>query len=543
MSTADFPPNGSVNTDQVGGPLNKRFETNGLSEIERPADSSVGERLVVDARGARFAVENPNEPPEPKRHLRRWFILALFLSLVIGLFVRYGLPAIHTMMTTESTDDAFVTAHRTNVGPRIPGLVTEVFVDQNDRVEPGMLLALLDRRPFAVALAQAEAALSESEAQLQQARTTAASQLAQARGNWFRRKNAREDLRRQLSALRSQVAALKAAESDEALAEVDHRRIANLFERGSATRDELDRRNNTLQVAQARVKEARAAINASRAALGLEPNNEDPLQVPSDLLEQQSLVQAAVSDIAQALAMLGIRVDEKTISNAHVFEKIMVLNVKPGEDPSLDAIIDRAPEIQVAKAGVVRNKQAVEDAKLRLAFTEIRSEIAGHIQDRSVNPGDRVAPGQTLLSIRPDYVWIVANYKETQINDIRIGQPVDIYVDAYPGRVFKGRVAGFSPGTGLSQTLLPPENATGNYVKVTQRLPIRIELTEPNPEDTPLFAGLSVRPYVQITAKPTGPGAGRRLRGVGRPRPEDVGEGPAGKAAGNQGTAAPEAHP
>lgn len=92
-----------------------------------------------------------------------------------------------------------------------------------------------------------------------------------------------------------------------------------MFARGSATRDELDRRNNTLQVARERVKEARAAIRASRAALGLEPNEADPLQVPPDLLEQQSVVQAAVSDIAQALAALGIRVDKKTISSARVF--------------------------------------------------------------------------------------------------------------------------------------------------------------------------------------------------------------------------------
>ena len=94
--------------------------------------------------------------------------------------------------------------------------------------------------------------------------------------------------------------------------------------------------------------------------------------------------------------------------------------------------------------------------------------------------------------------------------------PVDLYVDAYPHRVFHGRVAGFSPGTGLSESLLPPENATGNYVKVTQRLPVRIELTEPNPDDTPLFAGLSVVPHVRIKERPTGPGAGQRLHTFGR---------------------------
>ena len=112
--------------------------------------------------------------------------------------------------------------------------------------------------------------------------------------------------------------------------------------------------------------------------------------------------------------------------------------------------------------------------------------------------------------------------------------PVDLYVDAYPGRVFKGRVAGFSPGTGLSESLLPPENATGNYVKVTQRLPVRIELAEPNPDDTPLFVGLSVVPHVRIMDQPSGPGAGQRLHTFGRLRPPDKGAGPAGSQPGSR---------
>jgi membrane fusion protein (multidrug efflux system) len=112
-------------------------------------------------------------------------------------------------------------------------------------------------------------------------------------------------------------------------------------------------------------------------------------------------------------------------------------------------------------------------------------------------------------------VWVDANFKETQLADIRIGQPVDLYVDTYGDRVkFTGRVAGFSPGTGSTLALLPPENATGNFVKVVQRLPVRIELTGPTPADAPLFAGLSVTPYVHYREEPTGPGAGQKLQPV-----------------------------
>jgi membrane fusion protein (multidrug efflux system) len=118
------------------------------------------------------------------------------------------------------------------------------------------------------------------------------------------------------------------------------------------------------------------------------------------------------------------------------------------------------------------------------------------------------------MALRPLHeVWIDANFKENQLDQLRIGQAVDIFVDAYPGCAFRGRVAGFSPGTGAALSLLPPENATGNFVKVVQRLQVRIELTEPPPQNTPLFVGLSVVPEVHIKAQPSGPDAGKRLLG------------------------------
>ncbi len=235
-----------------------------------------------------------------------------------------------------------------------------------------------------------------------------------------------------------------------------------------------------------------------------------------------------MSDIASSLAQVGIPFDPKDAAQAKAFDDFLRPEGDRSAGEGLEKVIDAAPAVKVATASVTRAREQLDNALLQLRWTEIRSEVAGYVQDRQVNPGNRVEPGQTLLSIRPTYVWVAANYKETQIDDIRIGMPVDLHVDAYPHRTFHGRVAGFSPGTGLSQSLLPPENATGNYVKVTQRLPVRIELTEPNPDDTPLFAGLSVVPHVRIKERPTGPGAGDRLRTYGRLRPADTGGGPAG---------------
>jgi membrane fusion protein (multidrug efflux system) len=119
-------------------------------------------------------------------------------------------------------------------------------------------------------------------------------------------------------------------------------------------------------------------------------------------------------------------------------------------------------------------------------------------------------------------IWVDANFKETQLADIRIGHPVDLYVDMYgKSHVFGGRVSGFTMGTGSTLALLPPENATGNFVKVVQRLPVRIDLVDYDPDKTPLFIGLSVRPYVHIHATPTGPDAGKILQPpIALPKPE-----------------------
>jgi membrane fusion protein (multidrug efflux system) len=207
--------------------------------------------------------------------------------------------------------------------------------------------------------------------------------------------------------------------------------------------------------------------------------------------------------------------------------------LRPDGDKSagegLEKVIDDAPAVKVAVAAVTKAERDVDSDRLRLSWTEIKSEVAGYVQDRSANPGNWVQTGQTLVSIRPDYVWVDANFKETQLHYIKIGMPVDLYVDAYPTKIFKGRVSGFLPGTGQSEGLLPPENATGNYIKVTQRLAVRIELVEPNPQDTPLFIGLSVVPYVKHEERANGPDAGKRLHPDDYRQHPDIGGGPAGK--------------
>ncbi len=156
----------------------------------------------------------------------------------------------------------------------------------------------------------------------------------------------------------------------------------------------------------------------------------------------------------------------------------------------------------------------LDQARLNLRYCTIRAEIDGVITRRNVNPGNNVQVGQSLMAIRSlRDIWVDANFKETQLRDLRIGQHVDLEVDMYGGKhSFEGRISGFTIGTGSTLALLPPQNATGNFVKVVQRLPVRIDLVNYDPDKLPLFVGLSVEPTVDLKSKPTGPNAGRFLQ-------------------------------
>ncbi len=154
------------------------------------------------------------------------------------------------------------------------------------------------------------------------------------------------------------------------------------------------------------------------------------------------------------------------------------------------------------------------------------------ITRRNVNPGNDVQVGQSLMAIRSlNEIWVDANFKETQLRDLRIGQPVDLYADMYGGKhAFKGRISGFTEGTGSTLALLPPENATGNFIKVVQRLPVRIDLIDYDPDRSPLFIGTSVVPYVHFNEPPIGPDAGKFLQtsvlGSSSQTPSATGGGP-----------------
>ncbi len=153
---------------------------------------------------------------------------------------------------------------------------------------------------------------------------------------------------------------------------------------------------------------------------------------------------------------------------------------------------------------------------MNLRYCDIVSEIDGVVTSRNVNPGNNVQVGQSLMAVRSlTQIWIDANFKETQLSKLRIGQRAHCEVDMYGRRrEYEGRITGFTMGTGQTLSLLPPQNATGNFVKIVQRLPVRIELTNYDPDEETLFVGLSVTPYVYFKEPPTGAYAGAFLQSV-----------------------------
>ena len=177
-------------------------------------------------------------------------------------------------------------------------------------------------------------------------------------------------------------------------------------------------------------------------------------------------------------------------------------------------ILKTAPSIKQSQARIEQAIRAVEQAKLDLSYCAIKADIDGVITRRNVNPGNDVQIGQSLMAIRSlQDIWVDANFKETQLRELRIGQHVTLKTDMYgQHKLFEGRISGFSMGTGSTLALLPAQNATGNFVKVVQRLPVRIDLVNYDPNRLPLFVGLSVEPEVDLTIPPSGPNAGQYLQ-------------------------------
>ena len=236
--------------------------------------------------------------------------------------------------------------------------------------------------------------------------------------------------------------------------------------------------------------------------------------MPPDLDQTFSSVREALAELIQSGAPLGIALSSFDLTPKKTLEEFYRRDPAGNVDRIYAEIIKNAPALKKAKTNLLQTQRDLDQAELDLRYCTIIAEIDGVITRRNVNPGNNVQVGQTLMAIRSlRDIWVDANFKETQLRNLRIGQRVDLDLDMYGRKhTFEGRISGFTFGTGSTLALLPAQNATGNFVKVVQRLPVRIDVVNYDPDTLPLFVGLSVTPTVDLRTPPTGPNAGKFLQ-------------------------------
>jgi membrane fusion protein (multidrug efflux system) len=459
----------------------------------------------------------PGEPPAPDHRWRNRLLLLGVLVLGAVIAAPFVYLMIDRALKTVSTDDAYVNGHVTFVAPRVAGQVTDVLVDDNKRVSKGDLLVQIDPQPYQVQVGLKKAAVQLAKADVKAAEAQIRGLEALARSQRWKTQTAVEQVDNQIALLRAKVAALKSSEAVRARARSDFERAEKTVGTGATSREEYDQRLQALRVAEAQVRQSLEEVYQIRASLGLPPipeKGEDLTQVPPDLDQNFSAVRTNLAELVQTAAQIGLPLASNNATPKEFIETFKKLDSSGDIDRILADLVPKAPAVLQAKAKLAQAENDLALAELNLSYCEVHADIDGLVTRRNVNPGNYVQAGQQVMAVRSiTEVWIDANFKETELADLRIGQPVELHTDMYgKKRVFQGRISGFTMGTGSTLSLLPPQNATGNFVKVVQRLPVRIDLTEPNPEDSPLFVGLSVEPYVFIKERPTGPDAGKFLQ-------------------------------
>ncbi len=403
-------------------------------------------------RSGRSGDEEPQQPEKQSR--RKFIIIAVLIFLVVGACLFYW----HSTFT-EDTDDAQIDGNLYQVSSRVTGQVIKVYVDDNQKVRAGQLLAEIDPKDYQVALEQAQANLASAEAAAIQANVNVPITSTSVSTN----------LSTTSSDVQGAIAAVAQAQKQE-------------------------------QAAAARVDQAKA--NAVKARLDVERYT--PL-VEKDVISKQQF-DAAVAQ-ADGTSAAVIEAQSQVIGQREAVREAQQRLAQARF--SANESVKNGPQqvkVQEAKANAalaeVQQAQAkVDQARLNLSYTHITAPTTGIVNKKNVQVGANLSIGQDLLTIIPlTDLWVTANFKETQIQHMHPGQDVTIEVDALGGRKFHGKVTQIGGATGSRLSLFPPENATGNYVKVVQRIPVRIDFNDLQKEngDYSLRPGFSVTPYVSV---------------------------------------------
>jgi membrane fusion protein (multidrug efflux system) len=264
---------------------------------------------------------------------------------------------------------------------------------------------------------------------------------------------------------------------------------------------EIDPRDYDTQLAQAQADLAAAQAQLAQAQSQIPVDDAKSEQQSAAVISAEAEASRAAADLARYESVESRAISQSQLDLARAQAQVTAAAVEVAKHQASAAAAQASlsrVSVDAATARVQQQEAKLEQARLDLSYTKVAAPISGRVTRRTVETGIYVQTGQSLLSIVPDEVWVVANFKETQLDHMRPGQSVSIRLDAYPGREYKGRVDSIQAGTGSQFSLLPPENAVGNYVKVVQRVPVKIVFTEPLDAELDIAPGFSVTPKVRV---------------------------------------------
>jgi membrane fusion protein (multidrug efflux system) len=455
--------------------------------------------------------------------------------VLAGLAIFLVYPWWSYRQTHSITEDAFVEAHIINVAPQtVSGHIVRFLVEENDRVKKGDPLVQIDPEPFQVQVNLKRAAVEVATGDLAAAESQARGLEALARSQRWKIQTAAEQVNNQIALLKARVAILRTKEATLDRARADFDRARRLVRTRATSREDFDQRLQDIRVAEASVSQARDEVYQVRSSLGLPlrpKKGKDFTDVPPDLDETYSEVRTALAQLLQTSAQLGRPLASVAATPREALDAFRRLD-KDGEiDRIFRDMIPKVPAVIQAKAKLQQARHDLDQALLNLRYTRLRAPFPGVVVKRYLHLGDFASPGVAILSMyNPDLTYVTANLEETRLPGVAPGNPVELQVDAFP-EPFRGRVVWIDQSTGAQFALMPRNVVSGEFTKVVQRVPVRIQIEQD--ERWPLLrAGLSVRASIAH-----GPGdpqwaeqAAREMRDLetryNQPQPPDSGADP-----------------
>lgn len=415
------------------------------------------------------------EPVKKPRNLRRFVpLLVLLIAAAILFLIIFNWNSWVGRQGNQKTDDAYLRADITPLSTRVSGTVTEVAVEDYQKVKAGDLLVQLKDDDYRAQLEQAEAAVEAARAALDtnsKQKALQDSRIAQAQAGVDA---AKEDIAKAESGVESAMAdiantqaGLGAVEADVTRTALEEKRQATLVDLGSATRQKLE-------------------------------------QVTADAERFRAMRDSRKADLARAKAVLSLRNAERQQARAGLASRQAELEAQRRQRALLDS-----QEAQL-RADLTARESVVKVAYTNLSYTRILAPADGIVGERKVRIGQLVTPGTQVISLVEEDVWVLANYRETQLTNIHKGDTASVTVDTFPGLVLNGHVEEIAPASGSQFALIPPDNASGNFTKIAQRIPVKIVI-DPDPRVADrLRPGMSVIVEVKASGRATGDAVSRK---------------------------------